>query len=43
MDERSVFDLSPQISRASEELFTPRRLFLMVGLLIALVLATLAR
>ena len=43
MDERSIFDLSPQMSRASEELFTPRRLLLMVGLLIAMVLATLVR
>jgi hypothetical protein len=43
MDERSIFDLSPQMSRASEKLFTPRRLLLMLGLLIALLLATLAR
>jgi hypothetical protein len=43
MDERSIFDLSPQMSHASEKLFTPRRLLLMVGLLIAMVLATLVR
>ena len=43
MDERNMFDLSPQMSRASEELFTPRRLLWMAGLLIAIVLATLVR
>lgn len=39
MDERSVFDLTPQMSRASQELFGRYRLLLMVGLLIAMLAA----
>jgi hypothetical protein len=41
MDERSVFDLSPQLSRASEEPLTSFRLLLLAGLLSALLAATL--
>jgi hypothetical protein len=41
IDERSVFDLSPQISRASGNLFSRFRLLLMTGLLLATFLAAL--
>jgi hypothetical protein len=40
MDERTVFDLSPQMSRASQDLFTPRRLILLVALLVSMFAAT---
>jgi hypothetical protein len=36
MDERNVFDLSPQMSRASQQVFKPHRLFLLAVLLAAM-------
>jgi len=40
MNERNVFDLSPQMSRASQQLFRPHRLFMLAVLLVAMFAAS---